>query len=392
MDDIIRFKIDNIDLETKLSEMSLQKVKTIDGKISILEVLNEENLDRSYMAVVNNNQLKGVISQTDILNSIDPEVLIKKQSIEKLIANYKPFFIQDDKTIIEAITVLQEQKTDAIIVKDNFQAPIGIFTTKDFIRFLKSNNDINLPVKHMMSSPLEAVDHHLSVSEALSFIQNKHFKRLIVKKDHEIIGLITQSQLLKIINHRWIEVIKQRGEELSQLNESLLEKTIRLEKLATHDYLTDLFNRSKLDSMLNYELHQVRRYTSRNLSVLLFDIDNFKKVNDTYGHDVGDEILQKIARILTVSSRESDIVARWGGEEFFMMLPETNIEQALVVAEKIRLTIEHTKFNDDIRITCSCGIAQFRSSDDIKSLFKRVDEALYNAKESGKNQVKIESV
>ncbi len=123
-----------------------------------------------------------------------------------------------------------------------------------------------------------------------------------------------------------MDIIKEKGNELSKINEELIAKTAQLELKASTNSLTKLYIRNKFDSMVSYEIHQVKRYNNRSLSILLLDIDDFKYINDNYGHDVGDEILQEITRIITIPLRESDIAARWGGEEFILMLPETSTE------------------------------------------------------------------
>lgn len=124
--------------------------------------------------------------------------------------------------------------------------------------------------------------------------------------------------------------------------------------------------------------------------MLILDIDDFKLLNDNHGHLFGDEVLKDIAKILTTKSRGSDIVARWGGEEFVIILPKTNLEHATFFAEKIRQTIENFDFKKINKVTCSLGLAQFHNSDNKIELFKRADDALYRAKSLGKNRVELE--
>ena len=174
------------------------------------------------------------------------------------------------------------------------------------------------------------------------------------------------------------------------MNEALLSKTTKLEEKASVDFLTKLYNRRKFNSFLEYEISKANRYKEQQLSILLVDIDYFKNVNDFHGHLVGDNILQEVSKILTICSRDTDIVARWGGEEFILMLPQTNVEQAFLVAQKLRVTIEKHKFDEVKHITCSIGVTQFQRNEDKDTLFKRVDSALYKAKNAGRNRVEIE--
>ncbi len=391
--DIIELKIENISIQTKLSKLELQKIRQIDAKINILEILNHANIDNDYMAVISKNNLIGIISQTDIINNIDPQILMERQTVSTLMIQYTAVTVYENETTMHSVTLMNQKHIDSVIVLDKDSKPIGIFTTKDFLNLIHLDCDLSLPVKKFMSSPIQTITQDTTISKALEFIRKKQFKRLIiVDNKNVIIGVITQTELLRLVNNKWMNIIKEKGNELSKINEKLIEKTAQLETKASTDFLTKLYNRNKFDSMVSYEIHQVTRYTERNLSLLLMDIDDFKYINDNYGHNVGDGILQEMAHILKISSRQSDITARWGGEEFVMMLPETHIEQAILVAEKIRSTIENHQFTKMLKVTCSLGVAQFRTTDNYTNLFKRVDEALYKAKNTGKNRVELESL
>jgi len=119
----------------------------------------------------------------------------------------------------------------------------------------------------------------------------------------------------------------------------------------------------------------------------MFDIDYFKKVNDTYGHDVGDYVLQELSRIILNNIRETDSFGRWGGEEFMLLLPYTSQEKIMEIAEKIRKTVQEHTFKDVKQITVSIGVTLYKKDEGISQLIKRVDIALYEAKSHGRNQV-----
>lgn len=165
--------------------------------------------------------------------------------------------------------------------------------------------------------------------------------------------------------------------------------TTSLEKLSNTDVLTGLDNRLKLDEIFLYELHQMHRYEGV-FSILLLDLDRFKDVNDTYGHQTGDEVLKETARLLEDCSRSTDTVGRWGGEEFLIIMPKTSGENALLMAEKIRKAIAEHDFPGAKDLTCSIGISSYRENDDAESMLKRADTALYRAKENGRNRVEFE--
>ena len=163
-----------------------------------------------------------------------------------------------------------------------------------------------------------------------------------------------------------------------------------LERLATIDPLTGVLNRRQLVSLATVELARAHRY-GHPTSVVMLDIDFFKKINDTYGHVTGDSVLAGLAHLLTELSRTSDLVARFGGEEFVLLLPETNLIDAQEVAERIRQKVANTPFVVDgqaIRITVSLGVTNSeRSGQDFASLLKDADHLLYQAKQSGRDRV-----
>lgn len=159
-----------------------------------------------------------------------------------------------------------------------------------------------------------------------------------------------------------------------------------LKILATTDPLTKIANRHKLNMVMEILIHRSQRYALP-LSVIFFDIDNFKEINDKLGHETGDEILVELSALVTSTIRSADLLARWGGEEFIIVLPETNHTQAKELAEKLRLIIEKHHFVITAKLTCSFGVTQLHKEDNEASLLKRVDTALYSAKDSGRNRV-----
>ncbi len=160
----------------------------------------------------------------------------------------------------------------------------------------------------------------------------------------------------------------------------------QLEILSNTDKLTGIHNRLKLDDILEYEKKMFDR-DQLPLSIIMFDLDYFKHVNDNYGHKRGDEVLKSVARIVTYTKRETDIFGRWGGEEFLLICRDTDIEGARVLAEKIRVAIESYEFPEIVSLTASFGTAQFEKYDNIVKIFDKADKALYEAKERGRNKV-----
>lgn len=389
---LIDFKLSHIEVSSILKDLNLPTAKVLDKDLNILNVLNQINTTNDFMVLTDkNNSLVGIISYTDIINNIDPQVLMKKQSIGTLILNYKIATCTEETSTLLAVKRMKKSGNDAVIVNDEFDKPIGIFTTKDFINVIYDNTCLEKPIKNYMSKPIITLKHDTTISEALDFIKEKKFKRIVIVDDnHNLEGVITQKELLRVVYNKWVDFIKAEGDRISKTNQELLESKNQLEEIASIDFLTQIYNRQKLESFLDYEIKKLSRYDNENFSVLLVDLDHFKKVNDTHGHLMGDIVLQEVAKVLTLCSRSSDVVARWGGEEFVMLLPHTNLDDALFVAQKFRATIEKHIFDNGLQVTCSIGIAQYHRSDSKESLFKRADKALYKAKDLGRNRVEIE--
>jgi len=159
-----------------------------------------------------------------------------------------------------------------------------------------------------------------------------------------------------------------------------------LEKLSCTDVLTKLFNRVRLEEVSSYEIRKAQRFGNV-FSILLIDLDWFKSVNDTFGHQVGDKVLVETAMILQGQLRKSDTVGRWGGEEFLAILPETNLDGAVRLAEKIRKSVADHTYPIAGAVTCSIGVSAFRENDSSETMTERADRALYQAKNHGRNLV-----
>ncbi len=154
------------------------------------------------------------------------------------------------------------------------------------------------------------------------------------------------------------------------------------------DMLTSINNRYKMDLALDEQIEISKRY-KRPLSIIYFDIDRFKQVNDTYGHKVGDLVLIKLSSLVAKSLRKSDIFGRWGGEEFLIILPETTQNEAIQLAEKLRIKIETFKFKVIPKLTCSFGIVAYIENDSTESMMLKADKKLYKAKRNGRNRIEF---
>ena len=172
----------------------------------------------------------------------------------------------------------------------------------------------------------------------------------------------------------------------------ILETKSRFENMAVTDKLTKLYNRHKFYLTVPPEINRAKR-SGKPFSIILFDIDKFKQINDRYGHNTGDYILKTVAQLVRSNVRSYDSIFRWGGEEFLILAPETNAKQAMQLAEKIRKIIESHSFDILGQVTISVGVAEFNPQTDanIDRTIKRADNALYVAKKEGRNRVALAS-
>ena len=174
--------------------------------------------------------------------------------------------------------------------------------------------------------------------------------------------------------------------ELYDKNLELQHINKKLELLSTTDQLTKLLNRHKMNSELKKEWERAVRYENK-FSLIMFDIDWFKKINDTYGHQAGDSVLYEMAQLMKKTLRSTDIISRWGGEEFLVLCPEIDLNGAKVLANKLCSTIENYRFTINTTVTISAGVYEFNEQKSIENMIKNADEKLYEAKRQGRNTV-----
>lgn len=221
-----------------------------------------------------------------------------------------------------------------------------------------------------------------------------------------MIALATYAKRMLILHYRNTDelnhykdnlerLVDERTSELRRVNERLKEEIAEreraereLERLATTDPLTQLYNRRKFEELLDYEIERGKRFQS-SLSFIFCDIDRFKRINDEYGHDTGDMVLRAFSKILKSNIRASNILARWGGEEFVLFIPNASADIATGIAEKLRIAVSTHDFPVPWKVTASFGVTQFIGNESRNAALKRADNALYSAKEKGRNRTEV---
>jgi len=388
--DLLKLKLKDYDFNQKLSNIRLVEIPTIQNDKNILEAISFLEQSIEYISVLDKNGIFcGIITHTDIISNIDPETLMDNYKICDLININKPIckVVENTKTL-DVLTKMVENNLDNVIIERANQ-PIGIITTKDVMRLLKSSADLFVDIATYMTSPLETLKETSTLKEAISFMNKKHFKRIVVVNDKdEIVSIMLQRELISLSYSKWATIMKEYSSELSQINELLHKKTKKYEEMASVDQLTGLYNRYKFTELF-VSLYATMVKRENDMSLIMLDIDHFKNINDTYGHNMGDKVLVDISNILKHYFRNVDIVGRWGGEEFVVLVPTANSTNCEKLADKIRRAIQEAKILDDLEVTASFGITQIKLGDTLEIAISRADEALYDAKNSGRNTIKI---
>ncbi|MBW1646090.1 MAG: GGDEF domain-containing protein [Deltaproteobacteria bacterium] len=256
-------------------------------------------------------------------------------------------------------------------------------------REFKKQQETTVSVINAVSNIINQLDN--STSAHNKSLENHQHKLAGMQK---VVDLV---ELKKLINEEIGKIresnvsLQHKLTEAQQTVKSLQSQLSQITNLATIDELTGLYNRRALFSRLVEEHSRVERYEEI-FSLLIIDIDDFKMINDTYGHQAGDAILRNLAKFLKGNLRTSDFIARFGGEEFIAILPATNLEKARKVGEKIRFMLAKKIFEDKktqvkIKLTVSIGLSLCTRGDTVDDLIKRADDALYLAKNSGKNRI-----
>lgn len=320
------------------------------------------------------------------------------QLIESMIKAVEPIFLRKQ---LEEVNLSLEEK-----VEEGIQKVKSILDAQDNIVFVSSSNIITNVNKKFLeffgTDSLEEFLNNVSCVSKLFKNERGFFSTDTLKNSDKnwieyLQNLSEVDRVVKITNKDGIDRVftvniddYEQGQHfvisLTDITE-LKEKSNLLEYQASHDLLTGLFNRQKFHEIFGKEIRRDKRYQN-DLSLILFDIDHFKKFNDEFGHNMGDEVLKFIAEVVTRSVREHDTVVRWGGEEFLVLLPETNIDGAMKVAEKIRNAIQEFKSKKlPKQITASFGVTTLDEGDVEEEFIKKADIALYKAKRDGRNMV-----
>ena len=327
---------------------------------------------------------KNFISDLSTLKNIKIGVVKSLEIIPTLQKEYPNIEFIEMETINDAILKLQQNKLFALI--DNMYT-ISHKIDKNNLNSIKINTLLNhelniylqVEEKNKLFIPiLNSAINRFSIEDKNTILNNYQFIFYPKNIDLLFIGKIIIPFILLLaifiyFNFKLKKEITKRKEIEQQLSE-----------LANKDSLTNIFNRRKIEELCELELLRTKRYKS-DLSIIFFDINSFKVINDTLGHHLGDEVLVKISNIIEKSIRSIDAIGRWGGDEFLIILPETNLSQCKNIVSHLEKQLNELEFSKTIKVTCSFGIATYEENDTLDSLLKKADESMYQEKSHHKN-------
>lgn len=303
---------------------------------------------------------------------------------------YRVHTFESNTLMKEVFTHFTTFAADVVIIVDE-AISIGIITLKDLIRILHNCDNLIRPVKEFMTTPLHTFHASMSIAEVLDEMKNALFDKIVVTYDTGVIDVIDRRHLLSFCYNQLTPMIKHEYNMLHSLIRLVGEGEHGLLKMATTDVLTGIGNRRLLEEVFHAHQRLEERYAV-DIFLLMFDIDGFKDINDTFGHNVGDLVLKELTKLVSNSIRKSDIFIRWGGEEFMILLRYSDSETVVKIAEQIRTRIDNYHFETIIHMTCSFGLTSIKANESLENVIERADKALYRAKADGKNTVRIEEV
>lgn len=304
------------------------------------------------------------------------------------------------KDRVNTIVDLLNKFTNFILILTNQNLDIIDYTDGLTKVYEIDKNLRGLNLKSLVVNDSEFVNFLEDVNKVFIILRSKEdielaFQGFVIKVREYYLFLLeyrrfTYNELIVKLSKLNEEIVN-KTRELAKRNRELYEAFLKIKKLEEKDVLTGILNRRAFMRVIVKEIKRAKRYKLP-LSLAILDIDNFKLINDTYGHEAGDEVLRKICRVVEKNTREHDIFARFGGEEFVLLFPHTNPDEAYLASERLRLKIDKLKFKRISHcVTVSFGITTLKEEDNLKTFIKRADEALYEAKQSGKNRSVIKT-
>lgn len=372
----------------------LSSLLSKDNKSKKDEKVQIENVDSSEDTALNlDNAVKSLISLLEKM-ILPAELQVEANLVKRQLSQSvdKSIFISClEKTISITADILGRVKKE----KSEIEEFLKQLTTrlheldKDIRETSRLNELTHLHGKEMtaeMKSEIQTIEQRISSIENFEELKTSIQSRVILLRNHVDTFILKEDETNNEADVV-IQALKNKVKEMEEEAESLKDQIEKERQQTLRDVLTEIPNRLAYDERLNYELASYRR-SKKPFVLVVWDIDLFKKVNDSYGHAAGDQVLKLVASILSRNLRETDFIARYGGEEFVLLLPDTDLKGAQLITDKLRNLIEGSEFHfrdKDVAVTISAGFSEARENEKGEDIFIRADKALYKAKENGRN-------
>ncbi len=335
-----------------------------------------------------------ISNKLNVIDYVIKDNLTNIQYVTQLAQWVYKNFMADREAIVVDDAKLQRKVSQAILTILGFKTWEAV-NGKEAFEMIQENDNINLVVTDLEMPELNGV-------ELTSLLRRRVHRPLV------IIGVTASKDQLEVIKFlkygandyitkpfskeefinrvRKDMIVLEQTADLNKRIQIIMKQKAEIEKLATTDSLTQLYNRFKFNSILEEQIKESAE-SGNTFAFIIFDIDKFKSINDGYGHDIGDYVLQELPKVIKTKLRENDVFARWGGEEFVLLLPKTGIAGGVGIAEKIRRAVEGYPFQHVNRVTISLGVSRYNREDNAEKILKRADSLLYKAKNGGRNRV-----
>lgn len=414
--DVVKFKeqygIATLDYFTRVIK-SYSHVSNCTKVIDSIKFLREKGINQLQLTLLYLN-LKSAIGDFLYFKGIHFQIINQEVdrlftgTIKDVVEQYLNLFEDKDDTPDKSFKLLNEYKkaVDASnIVSKTDTKGIITYVNEEFCRISGYSEE------ELLGKPHNIVRHPDMPKEAFKnlwdTIKAKKIWRGVVKNRRKDGGIYIVDATIVPILDNYNNVVEYIGirhdvtelesakEQLKELNLAMRMKvnelndlTCDLEVQASTDALTGVFNRLKFNNVFATEFKRAKKEKTP-LSIIIMDIDHFKSINDTYGHQIGDSVLKEITKVVKINKKGSDIFARWGGEEFVILAIDTKIEGTRILAEHIREKIESHMFYEVERVTSSFGVATLKNEKSVDELIEKADKALYRAKQNGRNRIEV---
>ncbi len=334
---------------------------------TIVPMLDDHGLPSQYISIRTEITAIKAAQQVLLRSKAELETLVQERTAE----------LQERKEVLHSITNAAQ---DAVIMTDH-SGNVTYWNPAAEKMFGYAENEILGHNLHSMVAPAYQAAFPRLVQTGAGALIGETAEVQALRRDGTAFSAEISISSVKLKNN-WHAVAILRDISARKLVEA------QLIKLATTDALTGICNRRRFNEVIGAEISRASRY-HKELGLLIFDIDHFKHINDQFGHQAGDQVLIQLSSLVAKSLRDTDVFARWGGEEFTVLVPSCGDACALRLAEKLRAIIENAEFPDVGKVTCSFGMTTYHDQDNEEAILKRADDALYRAKAAGRNRVEF---